>query len=88
MKIRSPDKLILGYVNINSIRNKFDSLAYMLDKIVNIYLISETKLDDSFPLPQFKVLGFTTSYRYNRTDKGGLLLYIRKDIPSCLLQCK
>ena len=53
MKIRSPDKLILGYVNINSIRNKFDSLAYMLDKIVDIYLISETKLDDSFPLPQF-----------------------------------
>ena len=88
MKIRSPDKLILGYVNINSIRNKFDSLAYMLDKIVDIYLISETKLDDSFPLPQFKVPGFTTSYRYDRTDKGGLLLYIRKDIPSCLLQCK
>ena len=32
MKIRSPDKLILGHVNINSIRNKFDSLIYMPDK--------------------------------------------------------
>ena len=30
MKIRSHDKLILGHVNINSIRNKFDSLVYML----------------------------------------------------------
>ena len=30
MKIRSHDKLILGHANINSIRNKFDSLVYML----------------------------------------------------------
>ena len=31
MKIRSPDKLILGHVSINSMKNKFYSLAYMLD---------------------------------------------------------
>ena len=54
MKIRSPDKLILGHVNINSIRNKFDSLIYMLDKNIDIFLISETKLDDSFLSAQFK----------------------------------
>ena len=46
MKIRSSDKLILGHVNINSIRNKFDSLIYMLDKNADIFLISKTKLDD------------------------------------------
>ena len=54
MKIRSPDKLILGHVNINSIRNKFDSLIYMLDKNIDIFLVSETKLDDSFLSTQFK----------------------------------
>ena len=32
MKIRSPGKLILGHVNLNSISNKFNSLIYMLDK--------------------------------------------------------
>ena len=41
MKIRPPDKLILGKVNINSIRNKFDSLIYMLDKNTYIFPISE-----------------------------------------------
>ena len=41
MKIRPPDKLILGQVNINSIRNKFDSLIYMLDKNTYIFPISE-----------------------------------------------
>ena len=46
------------------------------------------KLDDSFPSAQFKI-GFTTQYRYDRNDKGGsLLLYIREDILSRLLQCK
>ena len=89
MQIRLPDKLILSHVNINSIRNKFDSLIYMRDKNVDIFLISETKLDDSFPSAQFKIEGFTTPYRYDRNDKGGgLLLYIREDIPSRLLQCK
>ena len=89
MEIRSPDKLILGHVNINSTRNKFDFLIYMLDKNVGIFLISETKLDDSFPLAQFKIEGFTTLYRYDRNNKkGGLLLYIREGIPLRLLQCK
>ena len=61
----------------------------MLDKNIDIFLISETKLDHSFLSAQFKIEGFTTSYRYERSDKGGgFLLYIREDIPSRLLQCK
>ena len=61
----------------------------MLDKIIDIFLIFETKLDDSFPSAQFKIEGLTTPYRYVRNDKGGgLLLYIGEDIPSRLLQCK
>ena len=89
MKTRSPDKLILGHVSINLIRNKFDSLVYMLDKNIDTFLISEMKLDDSFPSAQFKIEGFTTPYMYDRNDKeGGLLFYIRDDIPSRLLECK
>ena len=88
MKICLPDKVTLVYVNINSIRNKFDSLLYMLDKNVDIFLICGTKLDDFFPSAQFKI-GFTTPYRCDKNDKGGgPLLYIREDIPSRLLQCK
>ena len=39
----------MGHVNTNSIRNKFDYLVYTPDKSVNIFLISEMKLDDSSP---------------------------------------
>ena len=55
MKIRSHDKLILGHVNINSTRSKTDTLVYVLDKNVDVFLISETKLDNYFSLTQFKI---------------------------------
>ena len=61
----------------------------MLDKNVDISFLSETKLNESFFLSLFKIEGFTTPHRYDRNDKpDGLLLYIREDIPSRLLQCK
>ena len=49
MKRNSPDRLILGHVNINSIRNKFDALTYIIGNNIDIILISETKIDDTFP---------------------------------------
>ena len=45
-------------------------------------LISETKLDDSFPESQFLMEGFQLPFREDRTDRGGgLLLYVNEDIP-------
>ena len=85
MKICLPDKLILGNVYIISIRNKFDSLVCMLHKNVNVIFISEM----NFLLARLKIEGFTSLCSYDRNDKGGgLLLYIRKDISSYLLQSK
>ena len=54
----------------------------MANKADNL-LISETKLDSSFPLNQFHIDGFTTPYRLDRNQNGGgIMLYIRDDIPS------
>ena len=36
-------KLIFAHVNINSIRNKFDSLADIIKDNIDILMISETK---------------------------------------------
>ena len=45
-------------------------------------MISETKLDASFPNNQFTINGFTAPYRLDRNaNGGGILLYIREDIP-------
>ena len=50
---------------------------------IDVLLISETKLDDTFPLNQFILEGFTPPYRTDRTaHDGGLMLFVREDIPS------
>ena len=45
---------IIGHLNINSIRNKFDTLDNVV-KAFDIFLISESKLDNTFPLNQFAI---------------------------------
>ena len=49
MKNLSPEKIIIGYLNINSIRYKIDQLSFTIGNNIDILLISETKLDNSFP---------------------------------------
>ena len=49
----------------------------------------ETKLDSSFPRTQFNIHDFGEPYRFDRNGKGGgILLYIRDDIPSKLIESK
>ena len=81
------NKIILAHININSIRNKFEMLCEFIHGNIDILLISETKIDDSFPTSQFMIPGFTTPFRYNRScNGGGLLLYVREDIPAKIIK--
>ena len=41
MKIQCPEKIVIGHLNINSIRNKFDALSFIIDTNIDILLISE-----------------------------------------------
>ena len=52
----------------------------MLHNNLDILLISETKIDSSFPTAQFQIEGYTT-YSLNRNANGGGM----EDIPSTLL---
>ena len=58
-----PKKLIIVHVNINSIRNKFEILRSMLSEVLDVLMITETKLDDSFPEQQFHIQGFNIPFR-------------------------
>ena len=68
------DKLIFAHLNINSIRNKFELLSKQIKGNVDVLMISETKIDDSFPVGQFLIEGFWTPYRLDRNSKGGDIL--------------
>ena len=68
------------------IPNKFDLFSEQIKGTIDVLKISETKIDDSFPIGQFLIEGFCAPYRLDRNSKGrGILFYVREDIPSNLI---
>ena len=57
---QNSNPILIVHLNINSLRNKFEILKKTITNKVGILLISETKLDSSFPLNRFDIDGFTT----------------------------
>ena len=79
-------RIIFAHLNINSLRNKFDTLVHQIKGNVDVLVISETKLDESFPEGQFKIPGFATPFRRDRNEfGGGIMVFAREDIPSKLI---
>ena len=89
MKENFPNKIIKGHLNISSLRNRFEALRYVIDRNLDIILLLETKLDDLLPSAQFMLKNSGIPYRLDRNSNGGgLLLYVREDIPSKFLKVK
>ena len=86
IKIKNVDRIVIGSLNINSISSKFEQLKEVIGKNIDILTIQETKLDSSFPPQQFTIEGYSEPYRLDRNrDGGGVLIYVREDIPSKIL---
>ena len=49
LRLSNVDRIIVAQINVNSIRNKFDALIAGIQNKVDILLISETRLDETFP---------------------------------------
>ena len=64
LREENPDCPIFAQIKINSIRNKFQFLASQVINNVDALLVSETKLDDSFPTAQFFLDGFYLFYLF------------------------
>ena len=59
----------------------------MINGNTDIFMISETKFDKTFPAGQFSLQGFCNPYRFDRNcNSGGIMLYIRDDILSRLVE--
>ena len=73
----------MAHLNINSISNKFDGIMDLVAKKLDLFLISETKIDSSFPDAQFSYEGYSKPHRKDRSlGGGGLLVYVNDNIPS------
>ena len=49
LRNQNPQRIIIGYLIKNSIRNKFESLVTFVGINLKILMVSETKRDDTFP---------------------------------------
>ena len=87
-RFKNPKKLIISHLNINSQKNIFESIKPIISSNFDIFLVSETRLEESFPNNQFSI----SSYRMFRQDRncfgGGLRLYGKKNIAPKQLNLK
>ena len=77
----------IGYLNINSLRNKFENITDLTGKAIDVLIFAETKLDSSFPNSQFKIPGYKQPYRLDVSSRsGGLLVLVNDQISSNVLR--
>ena len=58
LRLSNVKRFVIGNLNINSLPIKVNLLKELVLKYVDILVLTETKLDNSFPNSQFSVDGF------------------------------
>ena len=80
LKLRNLNRLIFGEININSIRNKLELLFSLVSNNIDVLLISETKIDNTFPGVNFVYLDTWYHSDLTRQETEELLCYMLRNI--------
>ena len=81
LKGKNSDRPVFAHLNINSLSSKFEPLTEMVRQTIDFLLVTESKLDDTFPIGQFQMEGFSRPIRLDRTrNGGGLIIFTRNDL--------
>ena len=89
LKIKNINRLIIGHLNINSVRGKFESLKTIIQGNIDVLIITESKLDQSFSNNMFDIEGYTSPFRRDTSIySGGVLIYVKEGIPCRELKTK
>ena len=77
-RIEKINNFIIGNLNITSFPNKFGELKVLVNGMLDILIITETKLDGTFPVSQFHIKGFSKPCQLDRNrDGSGVIIYMR-----------
>lgn len=77
------DRPVIAQLNINFLYPKFHPLMDMVKESVDVLMVSETKLDDTFTTAQFHIEGFQEPIRLDRNKNGGgIMIFIRDGLDS------
>ena len=82
LRLKYPRNSLVGYLNINSLRNKIIDVREMIGRLqLDCSVIRETKLDSSFPSAQFHIGDDEIRNRRDRDKSGGgLIEFVKKGI--------
>ena len=72
LRLKNLRNLLIGYLNINSLRNKIIDLREIISYLqLDYFVLSETKINDSFPSAQLDMSGYEIKARKDRAGMGG-----------------
>lgn len=78
-----PNNVIIGHLNINSLKSKHQEVKQLLKECrFEMMVLSETKLDPSCQYSLYEIENYCMYRQDKRSNSGGLLAYVTKDIPS------
>ena len=81
LKEKHRDRPVIAHININFLDPKFEPLQEIIKNNVDILLVSETKIDDSFPEGRFFIEGYKEPIRLDRNKNGGgILFFVHEDL--------
>ena len=71
------------HLNINSVQNKFEELKILNSSLkAHVLVISETKIDESYPSGQFSLPGYHMYKKDKKKGGGGLIAYFSTTLAS------
>ena len=75
LRFESSKNLLCGYLNINSLRNKVQDLRLIIHDVpLEYFVLSETKLENSFPNAQLTINNYEINAGRDRDKHGGGLI--------------
>ena len=82
LRLKYSQNLLLGYLNINSLKNKIIDLRNIISHLqLDYFVLSETKISDSFQSAKFDMSGYETRARSDRDGMwGGIIEYVRRGV--------
>ena len=68
------NNVIIGLLNGNHFAGKYNDFKLIIRGNIDIMILVETKLDNSYPTSQFLIDSYSTPFRRDRNKSGGGIL--------------
>ena len=80
-RLQNPENVIIGHLNVNSLRNKITAVEELMRNKIDICLFSETKLDETFPNSNLRFMAIKCIAETETNMAAEFFAYVNENIP-------